>query len=750
MILFAKDWRKYPTAKPNLKTTNTSFVRLAALYRSMGIKNHAFILALVDQDLVGVDPFDPNLSLEMMGKIALECSINPWFFFREIARAPAIAGIETVPLEANRGNICLFWCFFNHVMVILIQIRQTGKSFSTDILMTYLMNILCQNTAINLLTKDDDLRRKNIQRLKDIAELMPRYLQQKTRDDANNGEEITVKAMGNSYNAHVPQQSPKRAYNLGRGLTSPIFHIDEPPFQPNISISLPASLAATGAAVDRAKAQGTPYGTILTTTAGKKDDRDGKYVFKLLNDAAVWTERFFDCEDIDELYTMIKRNSKGGVVRINATFNHRQLGKDDAWLKEKIDASVAEGEDADRDYFNLWTSGNATHPLAVSLLERMTRSQRDVDYTEITKEGYVVRWYIPEAEIDWRMQNSTFIVGLDPSDAGGGDDIGFVMIDIRTLEVVAAGQYNETNLIHFSKWLVDLFVRYENIVANIERRSSGAAILDYLLIMLPEKDIDPFKRLFNLVVHESDEKRERFKEIQVPMTRRSSDIYVRHKKLFGFVTSGSGMFSRTELYSTTLRNAARTMADKMHDKNLIDQITGLITKNGRIDHEDGSHDDLVIGWLMCMWLLRQGRNLSFYGIDSKLVGADCIEEAEDLTPIDHLQRYEQQQIRQRIEEVYDRLTYEQDEFVCQRLEHELLVLDSRIILEADEIYSVDELIRKAQENRQGKKRASVSSYQHNQNFAQQQVGYHSGGAWYNQGQFSDRPMGAGEMFSQYR
>jgi hypothetical protein len=445
---------------------------------------------------------------------------------------------------------------------------------------------------------------------------------------------------------------------------------------------------------------------------------------------------------------MIRRNSPAGVVRVNATFNHRQLGKTDEWLKEKLDNSVAEGEDADRDYFNLWTSGNATHPLSIDLLERIVRSQQDVKYTEITKEGYIVRWYIEEDEIEWRMADSFYVLGGDPSDAGGGDDIGFVLTDIRTMEVVAALQVNETNLILFSRWLANMFVRYENFVANIERRSSGAMILDYLLIMLPEYGIDPFKRLFNLVVHEADEKRERFREVQLPMNRRSSDIYVRHKKLFGFVTSGSGMFSRTELYSSTLKNAAKQAADKIHDKNLIDQITGLTTKNGRIDHEDGSHDDLVIGWLMGMWLLRLGKNLSFYGIDSKMIGADCIEHKEEITPMGALQRVEQQRIRQRIEEIYDRLTNEQDDFVCQRLEHELLALDHQIILEADEVYSVDELIRQASETRKGRRRNQVSMYQQNDQY--NAVAGQAGAAQYNQGAFADRPLSASEMYGMYR
>ena len=64
-ILFAKDWAKYPTATIHYETKNKSFIELASKYREMGIKNHAFILALVNPDLRFVDPTDPNLSPEL-------------------------------------------------------------------------------------------------------------------------------------------------------------------------------------------------------------------------------------------------------------------------------------------------------------------------------------------------------------------------------------------------------------------------------------------------------------------------------------------------------------------------------------------------------------------------------------------------------------------------------------------------------------------------------------------------------------
>jgi hypothetical protein len=713
MLLYLENWRDFPTATLHLETTNKSFVRMASVYRSMGIKNHTFMLALINPNLRYVDPFDPNLTMEQMAAVALECSVNPWYFFRECVRVPAIAGTDSVPLEANRGNIALFWCFFNHVMTFLIQIRQTGKSVSTDCLMTYLMNILCKNTKINLLTKDDTLRRHNVERLKDIAMELPRYLQQRTKNDSNNGEELTIGSLGNTYTTHVPQMSAKRALNMGRGLTSPIFHIDEPPFQPNIALALPAALAATGAAIDQAKKTNSPYGTILTTTAGKKDDKDGKYVYTKLSEAAVWTEKFLDAKDPAELEKMIRRNSRTGDFRVNITLNHRQLGKTDEWLRQKLSESMQSGDDANRDYFNMWTSGGQTHPLPTSILERITASVATDYFADITKYGYIIRWHIPENEIEYRMANGKFVMGMDTSEASGGDDISLYIQDVETLETIGIGTFNETNLITFSEWICSLLVKYKNITANIERRSTGATLLDYLLLMLPAFGEDPFRRLFNTIVNNFDEEKERYKEIQIPMGRRNPDIYVRYKKFFGFATSGSGLTSRTELYSTTLKNAAMRSCDVIRDKSLIDQIAGLVTRNGRVDHEVGEHDDLVIGWLLSNWLIMQGKNLSFYGIESSRVMSAIRTKQSEKTesPAEHYKRLEQMEIRRRIDELYEELTNEQDDFVSMRLEQELRMLDKKIILEDGEIYSVDELFKSVRENKRNKRRsASFNTY----------------------------------------
>lgn len=128
MLLFESDWKKYPNAIVDFDTSNKSTVRYVGLLKKMGVKNCLWPLALFQPQLVGVDPHDESLSEEVKLMILTECYYNPWYYFREVARVPPTAGIRTLPLEANRGNMTLFWLFFNHIDTALIQPRQTGKS----------------------------------------------------------------------------------------------------------------------------------------------------------------------------------------------------------------------------------------------------------------------------------------------------------------------------------------------------------------------------------------------------------------------------------------------------------------------------------------------------------------------------------------------------------------------------------------------------------------------------------------------
>lgn len=717
-ILYRTDWLKHPYAIIDYQTKNKSFLRLATLYKEMGIRNCEFILALHNPALQGIDPHDPNLSEEVINLIAIECLDNFWYFVREVARAPGEAGDEAQPVEANRANIALWWSFMNHITFLLIQPRQTGKSFSTDVLMVWLMVIRCEMTKINLVTKDDKLRRANIDRMKKLMDELPRYFHLRDKSDAANTEEITINKNKNRYSTHVPQSSLKAAYNQGRGLTTNIVHFDEVPFQKYIRTSMGAMLASMGASMERAANAGAPYGVILTTTAGMKDTDEGKFIYdEFVAGGAPWSESFFDCNDEVELTAVVTQNAASGEPRINGTFDHRMLGKTDEWLSQKIRRSTQKGDDAARDYLNIWTSGNERSPFERSVAERIANSRMAPLYQQIFPERYVLRWYIPEAQIADYMATRKVVLGLDGSEGlgGGRDDLTIVMTDVITGETIAAGAFNETNLFMFSQWVANLLVRYKNITAIIEAKSSGVFIIDHLCALLPQYGEDPFKRLFNWIVndqYESELARERFREIQGPLSRRDIQFHAERKIHMGYRTSGSGRAARDNLYSTALFLAAEKAGHKVKDMQLVQQIMSLVIKDGRLDHEDGKHDDMVVAWLLTHWFLTQAKNHSYYGIETSSILAELTVKPEE-TFEERLHRFEQMQIKDEIELLYARLVEEEDEYVAMRLESQLKLLHRKLDTENTEIYSLEHLLERVREAKKTKARAAslTSSYQ---------------------------------------
>jgi hypothetical protein len=299
-------------------------------------------------------------------------------------------------------------------------------------------------------------------------------------------------------------------------------------------------------------------------------------------------------------------------------------------------------------------------------------------------------------------------MALDTSDASGGDDISMLLNRVSDFETIAAGTYNETNLITFAEWLCDWLVKYPNITMIIERKSSGVAIIDYLLLMLPSKGIDPFRRLFNRVVNDSLPGSDIFREISIPVGRRPNEIYTRYKKAFGFATSGTGITSRSDLYSSTLQMAAKLVGDRVRDTTTINQITALVNMNGRVDHPQGEHDDMVISLLLNFWLLNKGTNLSFYGIDPKQILSE-INASKIVSKKEYVDYIEQQEVRKEIERVYEQLQNESDYYVITLLETELKNLNRRLVLEEGEKFSVDELIESLREEKKRNKHSQRSN-----------------------------------------
>lgn len=702
MIRFHEDWARFPDAIPHLSTKNKSFLNLAKLYRDMGKKNAYFLLALHQPELQHLDPHADDLTEDEKFKISIECKFNIWYFLREVVRIPG--GDHGVPFRANRGNISLVWLHICNVDVALIQPRQTGKSVSTDGIMLWLLYFGNYNKTIGLITKDHSLRVGNVERLKKFRQLLPSYLYSVAREDTDNQIELTNIRMKNKYETAVAQNSEMMANNVFRGKTLPTIQCDEGPFIPWISITLPAALAATTEASKQAEREGKPYGNIFTTTAGKKDDRDGKYMYSLIHNGLPWTEDLLDLENREQLHKFILANvhaDENGIRRmlVNCTFNHRQLGFTDEWLYESIGKAGGTEDQVNRDWFNIWTSGTQNSPLSIKLNGIIKASERDPLRTEFTKEGYAIRWYVEPS----KLSSGQYFMGLDTSEALGGDndDIAMILVDIRDMSTVAQMAVNETNLFNFANWLARFLIDNTTVTLIPERKSSATSIIGHVCILLQQYDIDPFTRIFNRVVQDQHMNPQLFKDIQQSLSRRNELFYDNFVKYFGFVT---GANNRDELYGNTLQNAAKQSGHLVRDRTLTEQITSLVVRKGRIDHAASKHDDAVIAWLLTHWLATQGRYLEYYGVDTRQLMKYVTEENRTLTNVEVRDKEKQSKIKEEIETLIKRLGAGNSEIENMRIEHRLRFLYPQVTYSESGYQNIDELLRSVKDQRKVRNR----------------------------------------------
>lgn len=593
MILRLSDWNKYPKAIVDTKTTNKSFIRVAQIYKAMGVENHAFLLALHNPDLQGVDPFDPNLTIEQRYAIVTEVSENPWYFFREIIRIPTSGTLAGISFIANRANIAYLWCCFNHLTTMIIMPRQTGKSVVADSCNTYMLIAGGTNIKMVLFTKDNGLRVSNIERLKSIFDLLPWYINTRDKSDSNNTENITINSLKNRLDTVVGQNTLAGAMKVGRGLTVAILQVDELAFIPHVKESLETALAATGAARENAKNSGSHYYNTYTTTPGYINTEEGAYAKWIYDGCARWTEKFLDLPNQDELNDTIRKNTRRGNLSVLIEYNHRQLGKTDEWLKERILEANATGDRAEADFLNKWSQGSAASPISKENLIRLRDSLMSKKYVDISTEGYVMNWYVEEDEVLNGLPGRQVVLGMDSSEMIGNDYTALCGRDVSTGEVLCTAIINETNVLTLSNFIANLLIKYPNMTFIPEAKSTGVAIIDTVAQIFISKGYNPFTRIFNYIADERDTNKE-YAKLWDNISRGFglSDIYNKYRREFGYRTAGVGKNSRDNLYGTVFNSSIKYTAHLVRDNELITELESLIIKNGRIDHPNGGHDDL--------------------------------------------------------------------------------------------------------------------------------------------------------------
>lgn len=609
-VMFREDLFKYK-AYIHENTKNIHALKMTQVLRKMGIKNNLFVLTLFDKGLAHVDPFDfesitPNLAY----RIWIECQRNHWYFFREICRIPETGG-DGVPFEFHRGNLALIWCYYNDIDIGLIMPRQHGKTMGTQSIMGHQLYFQGYRFLLTMLTKDHALLTDNVGRLKEIKAGLPPYLLQESSKDKDAKEGISYEALKNTYKTFVNANNARDARKLGRGCTAPSKHIDEIAYCNYIWITFPTLMSTSDRASQDAHKRGLRCADIYTTTAGRPDTNEGKFVYDMFNRACVFNEFLYDCKDREDLLRIVQANSAKKDNRlVVATFSHLQLGKTNEWLMSAISrTNTTNPDDIDRDYLNIWKAGQGNSPIPSELLKRLTDNRRDPDFVERIKD-YQFNWYVSEWESESYRLNTPLVIGMDTSEMVGQDYSSIIGIDPVDLSVVFTSRCNDGDIIELARAITTILLRFPRSVFVPEVKSTGKSIVDYVITALESQGINPWTRIYSRAVQEKHT--EAFEQFSIYS---ESPLGI-NRKLFGFKTSGgTGFNSRFQLYRSTMMKALKLAAHRCFDTTLVSEFCCLTIKNGRYDHEIGGHDDMIISYLLACNLLFHGSNIQLYGLE---------------------------------------------------------------------------------------------------------------------------------------
>ena len=592
----------------HISTSNLSFIQTARDLKSLGINNNAFFLALYNPDLADVDPFSPNLTKEQVQAIINECIINPWYFIRECVRIPEQGG-GTGPgagskFRLHRGNLAACWCFFRNIDLYLVIPRQCFKTHSMLACLNWAYIFGTSNSVFNFSNKSQKDSDDNLRKMKEQKDVLPIYMQHRygiAIDESGDFKQVkgldNVRTMTNPVNGNRIDSKPsaateEKADGIGRGNSAPIQFYDEVEFTKYIGTIIMAAGPAYVRAAENAKKNGAMYGRIFITTPGNIDSQPVKDSMSTREQAAVFTERLYDMTE-DDIAAFMKANSRNGIIYIE--FNYKQIGMDEEWYQKVCAVSNWDKIKIKREVLLQRIRGTSESPFDPDDLDTINGFRKEpIDEIMVNK---IFTLYVYE-KLD---KTVPYIMGVDCATGVNNDNTVLMIIDPYTLHPVACmktplADAVETaqNIIHVvNRYIPKALVAIESnhlgsAIIAILKRSSIAANLYYDIDKAMVPDVETRLDKHGMVMNDPN-----------------------NRRFYGVATTAT---TRPMMMQILLRHVAERKSDFIC-RELIDDLNNLIQKaSGKIEAAQGEHDDVVMAYLIALFVYYHGSKLSRYGI----------------------------------------------------------------------------------------------------------------------------------------
>ena len=586
--------------KIDWETTNESFLKMAAILYNRGVKNFCFFLRLDDQKLSGVDPYDPNLSDEMKIRVFKECSVNRWYFYREVFRVGETGASTEIgggsEFKLNRGNLAYLWACSLNISCYLIMPRQTGKTWAAIADCAWVHQFI-RGSGIIHFNKNQGDANMNLRRMQDAIRMLPMYLQHSNYDNLDprdkrrvkNNEKSIRNAIDSTIEAMASAGNEAKADAMARGKTASKIWFDELAFIFFNEAIYSAATPAYEKAREIAMENDVPFNITITTTPGDLATPHGAFAYKMMEDAIRFDEDMYDMKRKKLFDKIMHTPDKTDFVFIQ--YSHLQLGETDEWYlarAKKMNNPIR----ARREYLLEWINTNGNSPFDpddIELIGDMS-NQKSADM-----QVYRINKYYDLHVYSEYHGKKPVIISVDVSGGIGRDSTAIVVINPETLMPMAFFRSNMIPSNHMRKLLVTLVTkRYPNCILTIENNSVGTPLLQEL------RDT-PIARCL-------------YKEKKLKNVSQNVNNFTKNRKQ-SMIEYGHNTNPQTRAQMMDmLENIVHNSPAHVSFPELYDEIKFLELKNGRIDHSSATHDDCVMAYMGGLWIVRYGNGLKGKGI----------------------------------------------------------------------------------------------------------------------------------------
>ena len=648
-------------------TKNQSFIQTAYELKTLGNKNFYFMLEVRYPQLgvQDIDPFKPNITSEEIGKIVIECKANPWFFFREVARVPARGMPKPFQAYLHRSSCAMVWCYIHSIDFIVNQPRQTFKTTWTLLITLYSFIFELKNADIPFAHLNEAQVIRNIEMFRDYVYALPPYMNpwltkqkmpgvKSIKYDQHN---VTKKFMAQA-DSEVNAKDRLRGWTLFTGFFDEWEYID---FITDI-IAGAAPAIISGRTI--AEQIGCRTCMMYSSTPGNLETETGIAAQHMIDATPRFFEGIYDlteAELADFLDGAIKRDdgeyavadpneSNTKVTMLYIEFNYKQLRKSEEWLREQ--------------YLEAERTGKIAEYRRGVLLDRFRGGdvvlfdQRDIDYIknhvrEPDHDMFILNkfhLYVYDHKIyQGDLMSDTpyfdiytpYLIGMDISGGGNGDNTAIVITHPYTLEVVAELQSPYIGIIDLMKIIAFLAKLVPNGIFCVETNNVGKAIVDFVQETQLEHRFyhDPELNMHkNATTTQND-------------VSKLLEAKANAKQYIGVYVTPQ---VRAQMFNL-LKLHVKDYKETLNTRNLVKDITNLVIYKKKIQARSGEHDDTIMAYLHTLYVLYYGFDLTRFGIDKDRCAfkkpIEAIKEYEkeleentvnNMVPYDHPTMYEEQ------------------------------------------------------------------------------------------------------------